>query len=286
MTRLLIWLTLIALVFAGSDLITAMDKINSQTPYHTAPGGANTGQPQPPVADHTVDPAPIKNAKEHDIVAVQDLKNAGATFEQRCEEQLLPSTVTAVVQDAVVVRDFSKNITTLTVMAENTKTLTLGLTVSQPQLKIVWNISYLQEGEAGRVCMRPQFYIAVSTGTQNVYVGKEFVPGTCAFNEILQHELMHVETNKKITELVANNVKKHISDSIENRVFYGKSKAEVEGFVVDAVENHWLPLVKTQFEYYKKFHHAIDTREEYLRIHNSCSGEIPAILSQRSAGAQ
>ena len=283
MTRLLIWLTLIALVFAGSELVTAVDKINSHAGRQVSSGVANTGQTQtPPEATAVADAIPAPT----DIATVQVPKQIEKTFEQNCEEALLPSKVRTIVQEPLVVHDYSKNIAALTTLSENTNALTLGLTLAQPQVKVVWDLSYLQEKGSGRVCMRPQFYIASAAGTQQVYVGREFPQGTCAFNEILKHELRHVETNKKIAELLADNLKQHIVASIENRVFYGKNKAEVEGYIVDAVQNHWMPLVKIQFENHKKLHHAIDTREEYLRIHNSCSGEVPAVLEQLAMGAR
>lgn len=282
MYRLITWLTLFSIIAATHSLITTLDEVNAQVGKHSG-GISNTGQTQPVVQQTVPAPTieqPTQNQEHSQVADLRVSRVSEKTFEEQCEEKLPASTIKTIVQDVIVVHDYSKDSQTLTSMSES-KDTTIGLTVSYPQVNIVWNIEVLESKAAGRICMRPTFYISVNAGIQNVYVGKEFVGNVCAFNEILDHELRHVETNKKIAGFVAENMKKYIAASIENRVIYGKDRKELEGYVIDAIQNHWVPFAKENFIYYKKFHREIDSVEEYTRIQHVCNGEIPVLLHQQ-----
>lgn len=286
MYRLFTWLTLFGIIAGTHTLITTLDEFNAQVSKYSS-GASNTGQTQPAgSAPEPQAPAPVieqpavQTQDRNQILDVRVSHPPEKTFEQQCEEKLPASTVTTVLQDVITVHDYTKDSQALTQMS-GSKSTTIGLTVSYPNVNIVWNIELLEDKRAGRVCMRPTFYVSANAGVQNVYVGKEFMRSTCAFNEILEHELRHVEANKKIAGLVAESVKKYIAASIENRVVYGKDRKEVEEYVIDAIQHHWIPFAKENFNYYKKFHHEIDSVEEYTRIQYVCKGEIPALLNQQ-----
>jgi hypothetical protein len=246
--------------------------------------GNNTSQTQnanPIISD--TPPKPNQDSAISDVFIGNHTSAATQkTFEQRCEETLTSSKVLVDVTGSSTIFDYTKSVAELTALAENHSSNTLGLTISKPTVTFVWAMHVLEDDKTKRTCMRPQFRFLVSTGAQQVYVGKEFTQGSCAFKEIFEHEITHVEINKRIASEVAAETQKFVSESIGNRVIYGQNRQELEGYIKDAIDNHWLPHVAAQFKQREVAHDAIDNNAEYARVSNSCNGEIRTILENRS----
>lgn len=287
MTRFLVWSTLIALIFAAKAEIEAVSEFAAKHNPHTSqpPGGVQAATPTPSI-NTTAQSTGETNNNPINIVANNIMAGAQTkkTFEERCEELLPPTTVSFTIAESLTVFDYSKNILELTALSENTRNYTLGLTMARPQTTFVWGMQLLEDEKTKRVCMRPQLQFTVHAGTQNVFVGKEFDQGSCAFKEIHAHEMRHVDENKNIATKVAESTYKYIRASAGNRIIFGKSREEVEGYVLDAIKHHWLPFANENFVYYAAAHKQIDTPAEYARVNNSCNGEVVAVMQQANLG--
>lgn len=278
MFRLISWLSMLGLIYFGYSLTTALNEV--PRPRAAASSTVPVVDKQTPSMPEATNASPSMVPSTGSGVASTETTAKPKTFEQYCESTLGPTMVSVVIGQYEVVYDYTKRVYELTQMAENSKGLTLGLTTSRPNIGFVWDMRAMQDSASKKFCMRPKIVLSINPGDQLVYVGKEFQQGSCAFNEILGHELKHVDTNLAMAKQVAKFMEQYIRASVENRVIYGDSRQQLEQYIIEAIQDHWLPMAKLELGRTREKHREIDSPEEYMRVNNSCSQEIPEVLQR------
>ncbi|MYM66473.1 hypothetical protein GTP45_06435 [Pseudoduganella sp. FT55W] len=157
---------------------------------------------------------------------------------------------------------------------------TLGLTVTKGLYKVKLDGPVLQDPPSGYECIAPKVDVTLNYSPVLIYVGNEFAPGTCAYNEILTHEQRHL---KAYMENLAR-VEKVVTDALNKR-FAGQPMYAPSGTAMSALEHEinstWFPFIRDEFEKGKIEQAKIDTPEEYDRLGKACNGEIADILTRR-----
>lgn len=157
---------------------------------------------------------------------------------------------------------------------------TLGLTVTKGIYKASLGGPVLQDAASGYECIAPKVDIKLNYSPVLIYVGNEFVPGSCAYNEILAHEQRHLKAY--MDNLVR--VELAVRDALGRR-FEGKPLYAPSGTAMSALEHEingtWFPFIRDEFEKGKARQAEIDTPEEYARLGKACNGEISEILLRR-----
>jgi hypothetical protein len=157
---------------------------------------------------------------------------------------------------------------------------TLGLTVTKGMYKANLGGPVLQDPVSGYECIAPKVDIALNYSPVLIYVGNEFAPGSCAYNEILAHEQRHLAAYMENLARVERVVSQALSKRFEGKPLYAPS-----GTAMSALEHEingtWFPFINAEFEKGKVKQAQIDTPEEYARLAKSCDGEIAAIMQRR-----
>ena len=157
---------------------------------------------------------------------------------------------------------------------------TLGLTVTKGMYKANLGGPLLQDPVSGYECIAPKVEIMLNYSPVLIYVGNEFAPGTCAYNEILAHEQRHLQAYMDNLARVEQVVAKALSQRFEGKPLYAPS-----GTVMSALEHEingtWFPFINAEFEKGKIKQALIDTPAEYARLAKTCNGEIAAIMQRR-----
>ena len=113
-----------------------------------------------------------------------------------------------------------------------------------------------------------------------IYVGNEFAPGTCAYKEILNHEMRHLQAYK---DNLAR-VQKVVADALNKR-FAGQPMYAPSGTAMSALEHevdaNWFNFIRDEFRKGEAVQDKIDSPQEYERLSKACNGEIAAILARR-----
>jgi hypothetical protein len=210
---------------------------------------------------------------------------AASDFERSCQEQLPPSVVTVTTAPSAIRYDFSKSVRDLSHTMSYHKSApgsnTLGLTVTEMKFASKWAWSTLP-GPAGQSCVRASVAVTVSGDPQTIFVAKEFPQGSCAFNEIVKHELRHAQASQSHLERVADYYQKAIGDAFGQTILYGDA-GQLKAHVQDALQGKWMPQIKADLAKVSYLHAQIDTPQEYARNNTICNGEIPQRLQQRPA---
>lgn len=205
---------------------------------------------------------------------------AADDFETQCQMRLPPAQVNVSTEPSNVNYDLSQSVRVLSQRHRppHANSFTLGLTVTKVRFEAKWNLPTLTS-ESGETCLRPSVSLFFTVSPQTVFVGNEFPQGTCAFNDISEHENRHVQVNQEHIEQVASYYRKAISEAYGQRIIYGKTGG-LANEMQDSFKIRWLPRINADLAKVEALHSQIDSPEEHARSNFMCQGEVPLRLRQ------
>lgn len=160
------------------------------------------------------------------------------------------------------------------------RTQTLGLTVTKGMYKANLGGPLLQDPVSGYECIAPKVEITLNYSPVLIYVGNEFVPGSCAYREILAHEERHLQAYMDNLARVEQVVAKALSRRFEGKPLYAPSGTAMSALQHE-INGTWFPFINAEFDKGKIKQAQIDTPAEYARLAKTCDGEIAAIMQRR-----
>lgn len=214
--------------------------------------------------------APVSSA----VPALSTYSTALQSFEERCERELSPSSVSAHWAPSDVTYDFSSSMRDLSEISHGRPgNVVLGLTRSALGSEFSFGMDTLTDPQTGRICMRPQIAIRVSAGQQKISVAREFAKGSCAQQAVIDHEMQHARANDDQARFASRRIEGEIARALGNRVFYG-TREELESYLTGAIKDHWMPMVRAELGQVETDHAHIDRKSENQRVLSSCNGEV------------
>ncbi|MBR7800296.1 hypothetical protein [Undibacterium fentianense] len=149
----------------------------------------------------------------------------------------------------------------------------VGLTSLESTTKIdvsgpVWQ-DKSKEGE----CFAAQIKVQLSYEPIQVYIGNEFLEGSCAYSAILEHELQHVRLYQQNLPEMGKIVKDLMEKRFSGKPVYaerGSSKHLLE----KEIDEFWRPLIKAEFAKFQIQQAELDSEENISKVTWSCLGEI------------
>lgn len=131
-------------------------------------------------------------------------------------------------------------------------------------------------------CASPQITLSFGFSPMTVYVAREFPEGSCAFKEILEHEMRHVEAYR--THIA--NIEKALTESLNARFATGAiwrgPVGQTAARLRQELDARWAPYVQRQIKRVDEAQAKIDTAEEYQRVANACDGAVGKVLRGKS----
>lgn len=126
-------------------------------------------------------------------------------------------------------------------------------------------------------CVSPRVTINLSYQPATIYIGREFARGSCAYQEILAHEMRHLNTYFNELPKVERSVR-----AAADRRFGGPPSYGPGGQATRALDREladvWIPYLTRELTRVEKLQAAIDTPDEYLRLSKVCAGEVQSII--------
>ena len=123
-------------------------------------------------------------------------------------------------------------------------------------------------------CASVQLTVTYGFSPLTVYVAREFAQGSCAFNEIYQHEMRHVKAYQahllSIENELADTLSRRFATGGPWRGPVGQARSQLER----ELNERWLPYIQREINRVDADQALIDSPEEYTRVANSCNGEI------------
>jgi hypothetical protein len=160
---------------------------------------------------------------------------------------------------------------------EGAGSFVLGLTRAESRVVISVEGAIFSEPETGEECFLPQIGVSLSYLPIVVYVGSEFAPGSCAYREILAHEMRHLKSYIDYLPKVENKVRDAIGRRFDARPIYaqhGQSLPRVQA----ELDGRWMPFIKREMAKARALQAGIDSAVEYARLSKVCQGEVQSLI--------
>ena len=205
---------------------------------------------------------------------------ARTPFQIRCEDTISKTVSVLTAQQNGYTIDTHLPYKALTVMkgVARSNTWVLGLTKTDSQVKIALAAPMLQDPFSGYECVAPQIAVSLTYAPVVIYIAREFPPGTCAYDEILAHELRHMKTYMDHLPRVEKIVRAALAKRFEARPLYAPS-GTAKAALAREIDTGWLPYIKAEMRKVEVLQAAIDSPQEYARLGKACNGEIQTILA-------
>jgi len=202
------------------------------------------------------------------LLCYADAAHAARTlFQVRCEDTMAKAVTVLSTQENGYSIDNSKSF----------RAYVLGLTRTQSRLEINLNGSILQDRLSGYECIAPQIAVSLYYIPIIIYIGSEFLPGTCAYDEILAHEMRHLKTYLEHLPKVESVVRKALSNRFDNKPLYARS-GQARAALQREVDTGWMPYMKRELVKVESQQSLIDTPQEYMRLSRVCKGEVQSLI--------
>lgn len=199
--------------------------------------------------------------------------------ERECASRLKGTSIKVDVDLGKIEYDLSKNIGELTLYSSKSGDYhrggnrTLGLNWVQLRLGAQWGSNSLYSERTGEGCMRPVIHLILRLDPHKVFVANDFSQGSCAYREVMRHEMAHAAVNEKYLRKAANHLERSLRSHFGNQIYYGNIKTLQEQ-LGQAVQEHWMPEVVAIFDERSKEHAKIDSPEEYAKNRTLCNGAM------------
>lgn len=210
------------------------------------------------------------------FAALLALLLAGPLWADACDQLPKPSvTVKRLEEQLTVDKQYGyRELTHLgSALAQPAKQV-LGLTRGKATTQFSTTITRHVDRSGRWECASMQLTVTYGFSPMTVYVAREFAEGSCAFNEIYQHEMRHVKTYQahlvRIESDLAATLSRRFATDGPWRGPVGQTRARLER----ELDERWLPYIQREINRVDADQALIDSPEEYARVANSCRGEI------------
>lgn len=199
-------------------------------------------------------------------------------FEQRCEKLVQPRIrVSASAPSYVLKTNLSTRVLSNRSTSASGSHSVMGMTASRTMADISIDGPALLDPAGGRECLAPRIDVLLSFEPLDVYVAREFSQHSCAYREVLKHEMEHV---KIYTDELAR-IERLVQDELERR-YGGRPLYANPGRAIDTLQtqlNAWLdPLIRSEMAKVEVLQARLDTAEETDKLSHACLGEVAYMM--------
>ena len=145
----------------------------------------------------------------------------------------------------------------------------LGLTRAESRVAISVEGSILDDPQTGQECLLPKIGVSLSYPPIVVYIGREFEPGTCAYREILAHEMRHLKAYVDYLPKVETRVRETLTRRFDARPVVAP-RGEALPSVQQELDGRWMPYIKAEMARARTLQAGIDSPAEYARLGKLC----------------
>jgi hypothetical protein len=144
-------------------------------------------------------------------------------------------------------------------------------------VSVALNGPILQDRVSGYECVAPVIQVTLFYAPIVVFIGREFAPGTCAYEQILAHEMRHLKTYLDHLPKVENVVRAALSRRFQGQPLYAPI-GQAQRLLEREIDSGWMPYMKREMAAVEGLQAAIDSPQEYARLSKVCKGEVQSLL--------
>jgi hypothetical protein len=153
----------------------------------------------------------------------------------------------------------------------------LGLTHTEARVRIKVDGRMLIDPATGYECVAPRIDVSLDYAPIVVYVSREFPPASCAYREVLAHEMRHLTTYQTFMPKAEATVRARLAARFGGKPLYAPI-GQARGLLQREIDRRWMPYIKGEMAKVEVLQAAIDTPQEYARLGKVCAGEVQSLL--------
>ena len=222
------------------------------------------------------DVPPMQIDIDHRLLALMALFASPLLQADPCQNLPQPSVVVTRLDTSVtlVTSRSYRSITGMSAAKHRASGLVLGLT--HGVARIEFSVQSLSRFDSsGRwECVSPQIQVTYGYSPLTVYVANEYPEGTCAYNEIYEHEMRHVETYQNHLLAIEYDIVESLNRRFATAVPVTATPGETRRLIEEELKERWMPYIKQEMDRVDEQQRLVDTPEEYQRLSETCLGEV------------
>ena len=205
--------------------------------------------------------------------------SARTAFQARCEDTIGQSVSVLSSQGSGYRIDNSYSFHGLSAMKGERApgSFVLGLTRTESRVGVKVQGRMLSDPASGYECVAPRLEIRLSYLPIVVYIGREFAPGSCAYREIMAHEMRHLDTYRSFMPRAEKVVREALARRFQGQPLYAPS-GQARSLLQRELDTGWMPFIRNEMVKVERLQAAIDTPQEYARLGKVCAGEVQLLI--------
>jgi hypothetical protein len=206
--------------------------------------------------------------------------SARTAFQARCEDTLGPARVALSAHGMGYRIDNSFSYKALAGLKDASPpagSYVLGLTKTESRIALAVDGGMLTDPQSGQECIAPKIAVELSYIPVVIYVGREFRPETCAYQEILAHEMRHLKAYLDQLPKVEAVVGAALKQRFQAKPIYAPA-GQAKALLDHEMNAQWLPYIKNEMMKVERLQGAIDSPQEYARLSKVCKGEVQLLI--------
>jgi hypothetical protein len=153
----------------------------------------------------------------------------------------------------------------------------LGLTRTESRVAIQIDGTLLASPDGAVECVLPRIAVTLYYQTIVVYVSRDFEPDSCAYDEILAHEMRHLKSYLDYLPKVEVRVRDRLAGRFAGKPLYARA-GESRMLLQREIDRNWMPYIKAEMGRVERQQAAIDSPREYARLSKVCQGEVQSLI--------
>jgi hypothetical protein len=213
------------------------------------------------------------------LLGASGAASARTAFQARCEDTIDKTVSVLSARDGGYRVDNTVSLRQLAQMKRGVapNSYVLGLTRTESRVAVAAGGEILQDPASGYECVAPRIDVKLYYVPIVVYVGSEFAPGSCAYREILAHEMRHLKTYLDHLPKVEATVRAALARRFEAKPLYAPA-GQASALLQRELNGAWMAFIKGEMEKVEPLQAAIDTPQEYGRLGKVCGGEVQSLI--------
>jgi len=203
---------------------------------------------------------------------------ARTPFQVRCEDTIGKTVSVLSSQQNGYRIDHTRSYRTLSQMKAGARgSVVLGLTRTESRVSIGVGGPMLFDKASGFECVAPRIDVDVHYLPIIIYIGSEIPAGSCAYGEVLAHELRHLRAYQEHLPKVEAKVRTALARRFGNRPLYAPG-GQARRLLQREIDTQWMPYIKAEMAQVEIVQARIDSPQEYARLGKVCRGEVQSML--------
>jgi hypothetical protein len=150
----------------------------------------------------------------------------------------------------------------------------LGLTRGNASVEFKTNTPSFTDRAGRWECSSPQITLIYGFSPVTIYVAREFPEGSCAYKEIYEHEMRHLQAYQAHIVSIEKELQEALSARFQSEKPWRGPVGQTASQLQQEFNERWVPYVQSVIKRVDEAQALIDTPEEYERVANACGGEI------------